>query len=107
MRTNGLFGDGLTADFTLSRNSALWNAFFGSPENFREVKAYDSFLHRTITKHEWLIWCSDGDLYCVGHILGNHLLLGTVFKKSCHTKFLQHLERNITNFTRYYCSSRN
>ena len=74
MRTNGLFGDGLTADFTLSRNSALWNAFFGSPENFREVKAYDSFLHRTITKHEWLIWCSDGDLCCVNDIFGQPLL---------------------------------
>ena len=73
MRANGLFGDGLTADFTLSSNSALWNAFFGNPENLREVEAYNSFLHQTIIKHEWLIRCSDGDLCCVGDILGQPL----------------------------------
>jgi len=70
MRANGLFGDGLTANFTLSSNSALRNAFFVSPENLSVVEAYDSFLHQTIIKHEWLIRCSDGDLCCVGDILG-------------------------------------
>ena len=86
IRSNdGPFGDGLTADFFLSCNPALYNAVFGSPENLRTVKEYDSFARRTVTYEQWLIRCSDGDLRCGGHIFGgNHLLLNTVFKELPH-----------------------
>lgn len=54
--------EGLSALIVLRCNPLLWKAVFGSPENVT------TNMHN---KHEWLIRCSDGDLRCVGDILGN------------------------------------
>ncbi|MBM4076597.1 MAG: hypothetical protein FJ267_13280 [Planctomycetes bacterium] len=67
--------EGVSSFIGLRCNPALWKAVFGSPKNLREVKG-------RFTKHHWIIRCSDGDLRCVGDILGNQLLaLDVVFKE--------------------------
>jgi hypothetical protein len=65
--------EGTSAFFGVRCNPALWNAVFGSPQSVR------TNVHN---KHEWIIRCSDGDLRCVGDILGNQYFgVDVVFKE--------------------------
>lgn len=65
-------GGSYTYAFGLRCNPALWNAVFGSPANVHQGRN---------NKQNWLIKCSDGDLVCVGDILGNQMIaLDTVIE---------------------------
>lgn len=66
-------GGSYTYAFGLRCNPALWNAVFGSPANVHQGRN---------NKQNWLIKCSDGDLLCVGDILGNQMIaLDTVIEE--------------------------
>lgn len=65
-------GGSYTYAFGLRCNPALWNAVFGSPANVHQGRN---------NKQNWLIKCNDGDLLCVGDILGNQMIaLDTVIE---------------------------
>lgn len=66
-------GGSFTYAFGLRCNPALWNAVFGSPANVHQGRN---------NKQNWQIKCSDGDLLCVGDILGNQMIaLDTVIEE--------------------------
>ena len=66
-------GGSFTYAFGLRCNPALWNAVFGSPANVRQGRN---------NKQNWFIKCNDGDLRCVGDILGNQMIaLDTVIEE--------------------------